>query len=392
MFRYLVNFLLAATFLPVPFAAAENFKLSGSKKWLAVVSTKDVNSAIGIARTLGDGAQVVLSQSGYYGVIKGPYTANSIEEVKKIDATLYDLPKDALLSNGARYISSVWASTSTVGNLTEYSDTKAAQFSNGDLTAKVEMKKIGDDTYSTFISGQSSDAVKFSFTAAAEGDYATMGANAGILKLDSGTKSNQLLVTRYSGGAHCCTNSWIITKPNGAAGFAMIDAGKLDGGGYWFEDVDGDGTLELMSVDNSFLYAFDSYAGSIAPLKIAQLHNGAIEDVSDRDIMKPRIVQDLAGMEYGARLNPELWKSNGFLVGWLANKLRLGQGDEGWQTLVENVDKTSSFGPQECVTGQSIEDCPVEKLKAIPILKAIASFMKEGGYGPLPDAAEAMLN
>jgi serine protease Do len=183
----------------------------------------------------------------------------------------------------------------------------------------------------------------------------------------------------------------VVARSNGSAGWALLNAGNLDGGGYGFEDVDGDGTQELISVDNSFFYAFDSYAASMAPVRIAKLRDAKIEDVTDEPAMKSRLKQDLASMEFFTKVNPEMWKVNGYLAAWAANKIRLGQGDDAWETVTENIDKNSGFGPQECSIGQSVGDCPADNLKPVPILKGLASFLKEGGYGPLPDAAEALL-
>jgi serine protease Do len=370
---------------------ADSLKLSGNKKWLVVASTKDIDSAIGIARNLGEGAQVVTSQSGYFGVIKGPYAASTIDAVKKLDSSLYEVPKDALLSNGIRYVKSVWKAPTLTAFVSTYQIDKPAHLSSGDISVEVKLDKMGENQYATVVSGEEKSGPDFTFTVAKEDEYSPSNADAGFVKLDPTSDVPQLVFSRYTGGAHCCTNTWIATKPHGAAGWSLTDAGKLDGGGFYFEDVDGDGYMELMSADNSFLYAFDSYAGSFAPVKISQLRAGTIEDVSDHPEMQVRLKQELAGMEYAAKVDPALWKSNGFLAGWAANKLRLGQGEEAWQTVVENIDSKSEFGPQECLTGQKIDDCPAEQLKPIPILKALAEFLKENGYGPLPDAAEALL-
>ena len=114
--------------------------------------------------------------------------------------------------------------------------------------------------------------------------------------------------------------------------------------------------------------------------------------MSETPDMHSRIVQDLAGIEFEAKVRPDVWKENGFLAGWVAAKIRLGQGIDAWNTVVQNIDKNSDFGPQQCTTGQKIDDCPADKTKPVPILKALASFLKENGYAPLPDAAEALLH
>jgi serine protease Do len=393
MGKLVIGLLLGVAFSYSVAANAENLKLSGNKHWLAVASTKDLDMAIGIARNLeSNGARVVSSLSGYYAIVLGPYTGNSIAEVKRKGASIPELPDDSLLSDGARYTGIVWTTPSQTLSMIAYGVDKPAQLSSGDLTVELKLQKVGEDQSSTVVTGTEKGGASFNFEVGKDGEFANEPAEAAFIKLDPRSTSPQLVFTRYSGGAHCCTNTWIAVKPEGALGWSLIDAGKLDGGGYFFEDVDGDGGLELLSVDNRFLYAFDSYAGSYAPLKISKLRGGRIEDVSEEPAMRSRLLQDVASMEFNAKLDTSNWKANGFLAGWLASKIRLGQGNDAWQTVVENYDKSSEFAPQECTTGQSIEDCPPENLKAIPFLKGLAKFLQNAGYNPLPDAAEPLLN
>jgi hypothetical protein len=51
-------------------------------------------------------------------------------------------------------------------------------------------------------------------------------------------------------------------QPAGVLLFLFFSRRK--GGGHGYEDVNGDGTLEMVNVHNSFLYAFESYAGSFS--------------------------------------------------------------------------------------------------------------------------------
>ncbi len=370
---------------------AEGLKLTGNKKWLTVASTKDLDVAIGIARSLNNNAQVVSSQSGYYAVIMGPYAANSIAAVKKLDSSIYKLPKDALLSDGSRYVESVWKSPSS-STMSAYEIDKPLQLSAGDLSAIFKLEKVGDDQFSTVVTGEEKNGPKFTFTVDKTGEFVPSSAEAAFIKLDATSTVPQLVFTRFSGGAHCCTMTWIAAKPDGAAGWSLTEGTYLDGGGYWFEDVDGDGGQELLSVDNNFLYAFDSYAGSVAPIHISKFRDGKIEDVTEEPAMQARLKQDLAGIEYAAKVDPGMWKLNGFLAGWVASKMRLGQGTDAWQVVTENMASDTGFGPQECTSGQSVDDCPADNIKSIPVLKALADFLKENGYGPLPDSAEALLH
>jgi hypothetical protein len=385
-------------------AVAGDLQLVGNKRWLAVASTKDIDVAIGIARQMGgygDPTKVVTSASGYYAVILGPYEASSIDQLKKQGAGKFDeLPKDALLSQGANYKDVAWTYAPVSMGLVGFTLQKAATFSVDGLQVKVSGEKLEEETAYTKITGTDKSGASFGFDIGKENTPENQASaesydnedyhQAGVARLTR-DGDPQVIVTEFSGGAHCCTSTWILTRPSGAAAWSLIDGEILDGSGYWVEDVDGDGALELMSVDNRFLYAFDSYAGSFAPIKIARLIDGKIEDVTERPEMKSRLAQDLAGLEYSAKNNKDLWSSNGFLVGWVASKIRLGQGDEAWAKFMANYDKASDFGPQICTTGQKLDDCPSDKMQAQPIPEGFAQFLSDNGYYPLPKAAEALI-
>ncbi len=386
------------------FALAGDLQLSGNKRWLTVASSKDKDVAIGIARqmgNIGDPTQVVSSSSGFYAVILGPYEASSIAQLKKKGAGKFDeLPKDALLSQGGNYTDVVWTYEPVSMGLVSFTLDKPASFSVDGLQVKVKGEKLGAENAYTQITGTDKSGASFSFDigkdykpeeqSSAESYQSEDFHQAGVVRLTR-EGDPQIIVTEFSGGAHCCTSTWILNRPVGAAAWSMIEGEMLDGGGYGVEDILGDGALELISVDNHFLYAFDSYAGSFAPIKIWQLEDGKLQEITDRAEMRPRLVQDLAGLEFSAKTNPDLWKSNGFLVGWVASKIRLGEGDEAWAKFMANYDRKSDFGPQICTTGQKVEDCPAGKLKAQPIPEALAEFLEANGYYPLPQAAAKLI-
>ena len=86
------------------------------------------------------------------------------------------------------------------------------------------------------------------------------------LRLDAASPAPQIVFSAFWGGAHCCTVTKIATL--GPGGWTVLDGDVLDGSGYGFEDIDGDGVYELISSDNSFLYAFAPYSDSLAPVRL----------------------------------------------------------------------------------------------------------------------------
>jgi hypothetical protein len=372
--------------------AQAGLRLPSGKHWLAVASTQDADTARAIADYYTEArGRVVSSNSGWFAVVLGPYTGKSVAAIKAAHDEILDLPKDARLTTGENYVETVWQSrpAGETRPLTTYEAGKPAQFAADSISYTVTMDGDADKPGPTRAAATANGEDVFAFSTTDE--YSAFGSDAGLVRLDPDTEHAQLVFTRFTGGAHCCTETWIATSPKGSTGWTLIDTGPLDGGGFSYEDLDGDGSLELLSVDNTFLYAFDSYAGSFAPVRIQQLRGGKLADVSDDEAFAPVLKRDLARMEFEAKLDPTLWTSNGFLAGWFAAKLRLGQGEEAWQTVSENLQTGSDFGPQICKSGKELADCASEDIEAVPIRKALAQFMSEHDYGELPAAARAQL-
>lgn len=370
---------------------AETQKLPDGQHWLAVASVKDLDEAKGIASYYGSKAvKVMRSRNGWFAVVLGPFAATSKAAIIKIDPDLSDTPADAVLSRGDAYDEVVWTQAASNGTsfepLTEYSAGRDADPTSGTLHISVKMTGDEDKPGPTLIIGTENGKQLFSFSVAE--DYSMFESGAGLLKLDPETERPQLVVTRYNGGPHCCTTTWIVTKPKGSTDWMLVEAPTLDSGGFAFSDLDGDGTFELLSRDNRFLYAFDSYAGSNAPLRISQLQGTTVRDTTHDSRWRGQWRQDVAAMEFSAKLTPSLWLSNGFLAGWVADKILLGEGDAAWNRMLKSYEKDSEFGPSRCLIDMPVDDCPVDKIKRLAFPKALADFLRDAGYLPLPKDAE----
>jgi hypothetical protein len=72
----------------------------------------------------------------------------------------------------------------------------------------------------------------------------------------------ELVVSSFSGGAHCCTTELIYTQDNGRLeNLGILDLGNYDVG---FHDLNGDGTRELIVYSDNLAYYDWSYADSPA--------------------------------------------------------------------------------------------------------------------------------
>lgn len=211
-------------------------------------------------------------------------------------------------------------------------------------------------------------------------------ADARIYQLDRSSPFPQIVLSYYWAGAHCCTVTKVVAVDSSGK-MVVVDAETLDGSGYFFDDLDGDGNVELLSFDNSFYYAFASYAESVAPARVSRFRGSSITDVtleeSYRTILKRRL-SDIEAMDRDTR------KSNGYWGGWVATKTQLGQFTEAWQTMLASYDRASDWPLQECSDYSSLSECPKEKLRDLTFPEALAKHLQKHGYIKIGDMREAI--
>jgi hypothetical protein len=87
----------------------------------------------------------------------------------------------------------------------------------------------------------------------------------------------EVLFDMYTGGAHCCSFTWIYRFTGSTyAGTPAVWGDQ----GYVIDDLDGDGRSELRSYDDSFAYEFTDFADSAFPPLIYSYRAGALTDVT----------------------------------------------------------------------------------------------------------------
>lgn len=132
----------------------------------------------------------------------------------------------------------------------------------------------------------------------------------------------EILVDVYTGGAHCCTISELLTWQGGTYRSRFHD--WLDAG-YELADLEGDGRPELRSVDARFRYEFASFAASAFPVQIWQVDGGRFEDVTGGH---PDLVRRDAARWlriYRGRRGKAGREWQGALAAWVADQDRLGR-------------------------------------------------------------------
>jgi len=198
-----------------------------------------------------------------------------------------------------------------------------------------------------------------------------------IAEMDKGNPYPEVVFSVYTGGAHCCSDTHVLTSSRDGKTWRDIDAGYFDGGPLGVSDLDGDGRFEFSTRDNTFLYAFGCYACSTAPFKALALMDGKLVDVSAKPAFRDRHTESLKRiLEWAA---PDM-EANGFLAGYVAQKILLGEGAQAWKFMAKHYDRKNDWGLEACsVKVNDKGECPGRKVK-LSYPDALERFLKNAGY------------
>ncbi|MBK5199409.1 MAG: hypothetical protein JJE37_14205 [Methyloceanibacter sp.] len=197
-----------------------------------------------------------------------------------------------------------------------------------------------------------------------------------IAELDPGNSNPEVVVSFYTGGAHCCSDTSVVTSSPDGSTWTTIDVGEFDGGPMLATDLDGDGRYEFETRDNAFLYTFGCYACSEAPLEAIAIENGAVKNVTSEGRFKPAHQAWLKSMIE----NVPDEDVNGFLAGYVGEKILLGEGKQAWDLMLAYYDKASDWGLEVCDQPLNQEgDCPGQEVK-LTFPDALQRMLKENGY------------
>jgi hypothetical protein len=197
-----------------------------------------------------------------------------------------------------------------------------------------------------------------------------------IVELDSTNETPEVVFNSFSGGAHCCAGLKVALKGTSGS-WRQVDIGSFDGSGDFVEDVDGDGRSEFVTVDNAFLNAFDSYAGSFSPLKILAVERGELKDVTREERFQSRHRSWLEEQTKAAR-DGAAESAAGFLVGRLAMRQLLREGPAAMGEF-EAAAKAANVGPVDACPDLSFE-CEDGAKKPQPFIAVVKAFMEKNGY------------
>ncbi|PND20732.1 hypothetical protein CN934_16775 [Ensifer sp. MMN_5] len=365
---------------------------TGRSRWVVLASTLDLDNAIGIANLYRhdfDDVRVAESSNGWLAVIAGPVSiAKGAKAARKELSTRGGFPDDLFLSNGESLTRTVWEPPKNIFIPTwSYKGGQPLIFTVGGMEVEVTDAVEGAVRHPRITLRKAGQILISEVLSGSELDADNMNAEVRSAWLDRTATEPQIIFSSYWYGAHCCTVTKILTRRGND--WTSIEGDTLDGSGYQLQDIDGDGSVEMLSADNSFLYAFAPYAFSSAPLVISKLAGNRMIDMRWEPAFRRYYRRDLFGWEYRAKLKPELWRENGFLGAWMALKSVLGESDQAWTVVLENYDRSNGWPLTVCDASLKDGACPDEAKREVSFPEALRDHLMRNGYsGPQVAKAE----
>jgi hypothetical protein len=134
-----------------------------------------------------------------------------------------------------------------------------------------------------------------------------------------GTRSPEVVVSLYTGGAHCCfENEFVLVRPHGSAIGIFHDWGDLGFKGQWLH-----GRFWFVTGDDRFAYAYTSFAGSAFPMQVWTIDRpGRLVDVTRQrlDLVAANATR-LWKTYLASRMHDDI---RGVLAPWCADEYLLG--------------------------------------------------------------------
>lgn len=389
LFVITVSFLMSAGFT---FA---DLLRTGTDRWAVIASTQDIENAIAIGEIYTprfSEVHVVMSSTGWFAVVGGPVPIpKGIKTAREQLRALGGFPDDMFMSNGQNFIRSAWSNNEPpVTQTWKYDGKQPLSIKASGLNITVSTETKGDEHFPA-ITLKQGDRI-LTKTALKDSGFYDRPANAqvDIVWLDRTSSRPQILFSSFSGGAHCCTQTSILTEYAGE--WHAIDAPTLDGDGYTLRDIDGNGEAELIGTDNSFLYRFSSYAESWAPLSITRLNGTNLVNMRSNPAFQKYYRRAIYRAEFIAKMEPDLWHTNGFLAGWTALKTIVNESGQAWETTIARYDRTSDWPFEVCDAAVSNSPCPEEARRKVSFPEALKYHLARAGYTdtqPPPQVASA---
>jgi len=197
----------------------------------------------------------------------------------------------------------------------------------------------------------------------------------GVGRFDPKGGDQQVVFTYFTGGAHCCDA--VLLAEHVPNGWRTVDLGKWDGGfAVPPVDLDGDGGVDFVFVDQRFLYAFGCFACGHAPPQIMSVVDGKVKDVSTAPGLRPVFERDIAEAKEGCAQG-----ENAVCAGYVADATRLGRFDEAWAFMLANYNRKDDWDyPKRCTSKIVDFQCPGHEIVPADFPQSLKWFLEDNGY------------
>ena len=259
---------------------------------------------------------------------------------------------------------------------------RAAQLRSGGVLAEVALvpakgKEQLQTVVTVMLKGQTVGVLRGPATPRSMGGAAVVQ----IAELDSANVYPEVLLSAFTGGAHCCNQTQVLTRPLGQTTWQTVDLGPFDGGPMPARIPMGGDVPLVVSVDNRFLYKFACYACGGAPPRLWQLQADRFVDVSHQRRYRPIFRQALQRLQ--VQLQEPIQPNdnpNGWLAAYVANMAMVGELQQGWMQMLKRYSRQSDWGLKECLGGYGKNGCNTPEVVYPSYPDALRAFLKRTGY------------
>jgi hypothetical protein len=200
----------------------------------------------------------------------------------------------------------------------------------------------------------------------------------GVGRIDPKGDGDQIVMTSFTGGAHCCTRVQVLDRVGGQ--WKVLDLGMWDGDGPQWPSVKAPGVQPAFYLsDDRFAYAFTDYADSFMPSRIFEITDGRAVETSQARRYASAFEEDMADAKASCLKHDN---PNGACAAYVGDAARLGRRAQAWPVAMANYDKAWEWERGgRCTARKVAGKCPEGHEEAYPDFPAqLEGFLVENGY------------
>ena len=206
-----------------------------------------------------------------------------------------------------------------------------------------------------------------------------------LADLDPSNKYPEVLLSSFTGGAHCCNQVKVLTSDKSGENWFEAELPAFDGSSAPAQDPIGNGHYFVVAGDDRFLYRFTNYSCSTSPSQIWALDGKKFKNVSFSPDFSAIHLNQLKSFEDGfserIKGSSDSDCINGFLAGYVAIKALAGQLEGGWSKMLSYYYRHSDWGLSECQAGYDDKgECRGIETKYSSFPESLKTFLLRSGY------------